>query len=124
MRKTLYLFLYLFLFLPAPVLAAAPANWGTTADQPAQLCKGLEFVFTRSVQAAVGLVGLATFIMLLMGGIKLITSGGEAKQTTEARNTITFAVAGLALLVLSIFILRFIKTFTGVDVLTFAVCRP
>jgi hypothetical protein len=110
--------------LAAPIVPppAPPVGWGTSADEPAQLCTGLEFVFSRAVQALVGIVGLVIFIMLIVGGFKLITSGGDPKAAEAAKNTLTHAAIGAALLVLSIFILRLIAQFTGVDVRTFKVC--
>ena len=106
---------------PDIALAQAGGAAGAGAASPATLC-ALEGYFSSAVQAIVGLVGLAALLMLIVGGFKLITSGGEPKAATEARNTLTFAVIGLALTVGAIFILRFIKIFTGVDVLNFKVC--
>ncbi|KKT77971.1 MAG: hypothetical protein UW73_C0009G0070 [Microgenomates group bacterium GW2011_GWB1_44_8] len=112
------------LALASPVSAAPPTGWtDPTGNQPPTICD-LEFVFVRVVQAAVSLIGLAAFIMLIIGGFKFITSGGDSKATEQARSTITVAIAGIALLVSSIFILKFIQYFTGVDVLSFAVCKP
>lgn len=120
MRKFISLFLPPIIFFSLPRLVSAATL--PPASTPARLCD-LDFIFSRVVTAAVGLIGLAVFIMLLVGGFKLITSGGDAKATDSARNTITFAIVGLAFLVASFFILRFIKFFTGVDVLTFTVMQ-
>lgn len=110
------------LTLTTPIFAA-PTNWSSTnSNVPATICD-FEFVFSRAVTAAVALIGLAVLIMLIMGGFKLITSGGDAKASEQARSTMTLAIGGLALLVGSIFILKFIQFFTGVDILNFAVCK-
>lgn len=114
-RKTAVYFSLLLLvygvFFASPALAQAPAKF----------CD-LEIYFTKAIQAFVGLVGLAAFITILMGGFQLITSGGDAKASSSAKNSITFGIIGIALIVASIFILRFIYIFTGVNVLNFTPC--
>lgn len=112
---TATLSLALSLVLVSPVFAQQ-------GPPPAMLCGGVEAYFLRAVMAFVGFIGLAILFMLITGGFKLITSGGDPKATKEAQNTITYAIIGAALVVGAIFILRFIKIFTGVDVLTFSFC--
>lgn len=62
--------------------------------------------------------GTAALILLLIGGIKFITSGGDPKQTEGARKTLTYAILGLILILLSFAIIRFIAQVTGVDCIT------
>ncbi len=62
--------------------------------------------------------GIAFFIMLLIGGYKFITSGGDPKNVSAARSPLTYAVIGIVLVVASWLILNLIKSFTGVDVTT------
>ena len=68
---------------------------------------------------AIRLAGITTFIMLIMGGFKYLTAGGDAKAAESARNTITYAILGLVLIIAAWFILKFISEFTGVDVTEF-----
>lgn len=89
---------------------------------PAQL-SDLEFVFGRIVSFATYFALLVVFIMLISGGFKYITSGGDPKQTESAKNTITYALLGLVTLVGIWLILRFIEVFTGVTVTEFVI-RP
>ncbi len=81
--------------------------------------QGLEVIFNNIVVIAVGIAGLTVFIMLIMGGVQFITSGGEAEAAAKARKTLTYAVLGLVLLVGAFLILRLIQTITGVDVTRF-----
>lgn len=39
----------------------------------------------------------ASLIFLIIGGIKWITSGGDKEGTAKAKNTVTYAIIGLAL---------------------------
>jgi len=83
--------------------------------------RGFEGVFVRVVQVVLGLGGIVLFIMLIMGGFKYITAGGDPKALESAKKTLTFAIAGIVLLALSFLILAFIFDFTGVDVTLFKI---
>lgn len=61
----------------------------------------------------VRLAGIAAFIMLIVGGFKYLIAGGDPKAAESARNTITYAILGLVLIVAAWFILKFISEFTG-----------
>lgn len=71
------------------------------------------------LEAAIPLIGLISFVMILVGGFTILTSAGNPEGMKKGTQTITLAVAGLALAVLSWLILLFIKNFTGVDVTQF-----
>ncbi|OGV89593.1 hypothetical protein A2Z41_02595 [Microgenomates group bacterium RBG_19FT_COMBO_39_10] len=64
---------------------------------------------------AIRLAGIATFIMIILGGFKWLTAGGDPKAVESARNTITYAILGLVLIIIAWFILKFIADFTGVE---------
>ena len=83
--------------------------------------QGFECIVQIILNLAVRLAGIAVFVMLLVGGFKYLTSGGDSKATESARNTITYAIFGLALLLGGWLILLFIKEFTGVDVTQFVI---
>jgi len=99
-------------------------NWSdTTGNTPARF-SDLEAVFANIVSVILGLAGIVLFIMLLMGGFKFITAGGDPKAVEGAKKTLTYAIAGMVLLAASFLILRFIQEFTGVDVVNFRVFQP
>jgi hypothetical protein len=81
-------------------------------------------LFQRVVGYILGLAGIALFIMLLLGGFKFITSGGDPKAVEEAKKTLTYAVAGLIIILVSYLILVFIQTLTGVNVTQFNIVLP
>jgi len=56
--------------------------------------------------------GVIALIFIIFSGIKFITSGGDPKQVEGARKTLTFALAGLVLILLSFAILRFFSDIT------------
>ena len=58
--------------------------------------------------------GTVAIAMIIFSGIKLITSGGEAKTVDTAKKSITYAIIGLLLVFLSFMILNIIGFVTGV----------
>ncbi|HSW66013.1 MAG TPA: pilin [Bacillota bacterium] len=54
------------------------------------------------------LVGIAAVIMIMVGGFKYITSGGDSGSLASAKNTVIYAVIGLVIVALSQGIVRFV----------------
>ena len=79
---------------------------------PAELV-GDTGVFTRLTNTVLMAVGLISVIMLIFGGLRYITSGGDAKKVTDAKNTILYAIIGLIICVLSYAIVNFVLTTIG-----------
>ncbi len=53
-------------------------------------------------------VGVVAVIMIVFGGLKYITSGGESSNVSSAKNTILYAIIGLVIVALAQFIVRFV----------------
>lgn len=53
-------------------------------------------------------VGVISVIMIIIGGLKYITSGGEAGNITGAKNTILYAIIGLVVVALAQVIVKFV----------------
>lgn len=81
----------------------------------------LQGLFGRAVSAIIALAGIVLFIMLITGGIKYITSGGDPKATEGAKNTITYAIGGLVLILLSYLILVILGSITGTTLTQFRI---
>ncbi len=75
--------------------------------------------FGNILQAMIPLIGFLAFIMVLVGGFKILTSSGDPKGMAGGKQTISLAVAGIALSIVSWLILVIIKNTTGVDVTQF-----
>ncbi len=54
------------------------------------------------------IVGVVAVIMIIVGGLKYITSGGDSGNVTGAKNTILYAIVGLIVVALAQFIVRFV----------------
>ncbi len=85
--------------------------------QPPTLDK-LEGVFTNLVSTLVAIGAFGLLIMLLLGGFKYLTSGGDQKAAEGAKNTLSYAIGGFLLLAGSYLILKIIEKITGVTDIT------
>ena len=89
-------------------------------DEPAKI-SDLGEIFGNLVSAILGFAGIVFFILLISGGFKFITSGGDPKAVESAKKTLTYAIGGLIVLLLSYLFLILIKEITGVDVTEFKI---
>ncbi len=69
------------------------------------------------LQALVPLTGFLAFIMILVGGFKFLTAGSNAENLEKAKKTLTFAIIGLALVILSWLTIKVIAYLTGAHIL-------
>lgn len=83
--------------------------------------KGFECLFANVLNVVIRLAGIGLLIMLIIGGFKYMTAGGEPKKIQPAQQTLTNAFLGLALIIGGWFIFRLISIFTGIDVLKFEI---
>lgn len=99
-------------------LNVAPSH-ATVANPnaPAEL-GAIVTVIKNIIKLLVPIAAVAFFIMFLVGGVQFLLSGGDPKAAGAARNTLTYAVIGIILVVISWLILLVIKNVTGVDVTT------
>lgn len=84
----------------------------------------LQKLFLRLLEVAGALVFIALTVMLVVAGIKFLTSGGEAKPIQSASLTMTWAILGILFLALAWISLLLIKAFTGADVTSFSLMFP
>jgi ABC-type Fe3+ transport system permease subunit len=54
------------------------------------------------------IVGLVAVIMIIIGGLKYVTSSGNSERTNEAKNTILYAIIGLVIVAIAQIIVRFV----------------
>jgi hypothetical protein len=53
-------------------------------------------------------IGIIAVIMIIVGGLKFITSGGEASKAASARNTIIYALVGVVIAILAQVLVHFV----------------
>ncbi len=54
------------------------------------------------------IVGVVSVIMIIIGGLKYITSGGDSGNITGAKNTILYAIIGLVVVALAQVVVKFV----------------
>ena len=91
----------LFLFLDAPALHAVSnlsiqdgVNAARGSAQPTDLF-GASGVFTTVTNTLLFAVGILSVLMIIIGGLRYVVSGGNATAVTSAKNTILYALVGL-----------------------------
>jgi len=52
--------------------------------------------------------GIIAVVMIMVAGLKMVTSSGDSKKFSEARNTIIYAAVGIVVIVLARVIIEFI----------------
>lgn len=86
----------------------------TTTITDVATIQGVECLIVNVLGTATTFVGLAAFIMLIVGGFLYLTSGGSSKGAEAARQTMTYAIIGIIVALMATFLLRFVAGFTGV----------
>jgi hypothetical protein len=74
----------------------------------------IPIIFANLIFFLLVFAGIAAVIFIIFGGVKFLTSGGDPKQVEGARKTITWAIIGLVLILMSFMIVRTIGEVTGV----------
>ncbi len=70
-------------------------------------------IFTTFFQFGIGIAGGIAFLLIVFGGFQIITSAGNPERLNEGKELVGSAIAGLLLVVFSVFLLKII----GVNIL-------
>ena len=126
--KSLVLTLATLLVAGAPMLLAAPAY---AADINGGLCTGaglqisesgdsstcsdaslgtakLNSLLTTIINIFSAVVGVIAVLMIIVGGLRYITSGGDSGKVSGAKTTIIYALVGLVVVALAQLIVHFV----------------
>lgn len=98
----------------APVLAATGSI--TVSKPPGFQIEDLGKFITNLIGVVLIIAAILVFVMLVWGGIQWITSGGDKGKTEEARNRITAALVGLAIVAAAWAVVQLVSYFFGIDV--------
>lgn len=125
MKKLFAPFALIYLYFSTPVQALA-IDLNSKSDCFANIDAGgtsvkafrltcIPYIFQNAITWLLTFAGAVALFLLIYGGIRFITSGGDAKQLDGARKTITYAIAGLVLILFSFFIISVIGYVTGAN---------
>jgi len=91
--------------------ALAPDNPSAACDEKAE--DSVKLIIQTALQILSIVIGIIAVIMLMLGGVKYITSSGDPSNITSAKNSILFAVVGLVVVALAQFVVRFVLQRVG-----------
>jgi len=74
----------------------------------------IPIVFQNIVTWALIFAAVSAIFLIMFAGIKFLRSGGQEKLVEDARNTLTYAIIGLIIILLSFAIINTISAVTGV----------
>ena len=83
------------------------ANSAQGKDQPDELF-GESGVFKTVTNVMLYIVGAVSVIMLIIGGIRYVVSGGDQNAVTGAKNTILYAIVGIVVSILAFAAVNFV----------------
>lgn len=109
-------------FFIVPAMAPSAAFAGPFDGARGQACRGANLgeggcggaagTLTKTVRTVVNIfstiIGIAAVIMIMIGGFRYITSGGDSNSITSAKHTILYAIVGLIIVALAQVIVRFV----------------
>lgn len=73
----------------------------------------LKAIASKIVNLLSVIVGIVAVIMIIVGGFRYITSGGESGNVSGAKNTLIYAIVGLVIVALAQFIVHFVLQNVG-----------
>jgi Type IV secretion system pilin len=92
----------------------AGSNFNLDPNAPGNNCaqgagqSALNNFIDRAVNIFSIIVGIIAVIMIIVGGLKFITAGGDSGRISSARQTIIYAIIGLIIVALAQIIVRFV----------------
>lgn len=107
-------------FVPAPAYAVTDGTCDETdisfsegadcakGDDQATNLFGTGGIFATITNVLLFLIGAISVIMLIIGGIRYVVSGGDQAQVTGAKNTILYAIIGIIVAFLAYAAVRFV----------------
>ena len=117
MKKFLKIVLPLLLIAVVVAGVLAPETSALTLREGAEAARcdgcpsdlfGETGAFRKITNTVLFVVGVIAVIMLIIGGIKYVISGGDSKKVTDAKNTVLYAIIGMVIAVFSYAIVTFV----------------
>lgn len=107
-------------FVPTAFALAYPAAAIAAQLVPTELSGNPDII--SIIQAIIKFILLVAFVlafvMLLIGGIRWIVAGGDEKAVSGARNTITAALIGLVIVLVSFALIKLVEIFFNVTIIS------
>lgn len=125
--KSIFLTLSMVALAGLPTLAL-PSMASASVDINGNLCSGTNFdlgggntdcqsnggtnnlnsLLTKIINIFSAIVGVIAVVMIIVGGLRYITSGGDSGRVSTAKTTIIYALVGLVIVALAQLIVHFV----------------
>ncbi len=84
-----------------------------SVDPGSEVCKAAgtdraDSTIKTVINTVIYIIGIAAVIMIVIGGLRYVLSGGDSSGTKGAKDTILYAVIGLVIAILSFSIVNFV----------------
>ena len=83
------------------------ANSAKGSDQVANLF-GNSGIFSTITNTLLFILGAISVIMIIIGGLRYVISGGDSAAVTAAKNTILYAIVGVIVAILAYAVINFV----------------
>lgn len=93
-------------------------EWGSCVQDGVATLRCLPIVIKNVIQWALIFAGVIALFLIIYSGFKFVTSKGDPQEVDGAKKTLTYAIVGLILILLSFAILNLIAAVTGVSQIT------
>lgn len=102
------------------MLAQAPQTFNFQPQGAFAILNGITLprIVSGLINVVLIVAAIVFFFILVIGGIRWITSGGDKANTEAARNQITAALVGLVIVFAAWAIIQLIQTFFGINILS------
>ena len=96
--------------VPSGYAFADGESWrsGMEAANPGTTTNDLPTIVKNIINGVLYVVGVLAVVMVIIGGVKYTTSGGDQAAVTSAKNTILYGIIGLVISVLAYAIVNFV----------------
>ena len=86
---------------------------GTTGCSDAKGSPSVQSTITLVINVLSFVVGFAAVIMIIIGGFRFITAGGDSGKVASAKDSVLYSIVGLVVVVLAQTIVKFVLNKVG-----------
>ncbi|HYG84363.1 MAG TPA: pilin [Verrucomicrobiae bacterium] len=100
------------LLIAPPASAIDPFDQACQSNAQSAICRSsndsLPSLIQNIINVLIFLIGAISVIMIVIGGLRYTTSGGDSSAVTGAKNTILYAIIGLVVAISAYGIVNFV----------------
>lgn len=85
------------------------------SDPDVATIQGLQCLLANVLSVFLTILGITGFIMLIVGSMRWLLSGGNSQNVDKAGKTMLFSVVGIVVALSAFLILKLVADFTGVQ---------